>query len=565
MEISRNEILIYGAVAIIISIAGAYVLHSQLSQSYGVSVRLTNLDSYKSVYPYMVGHMSINITNTGQSTIKGDPLVVYMNGQAYTYRITLAPGQSGTIPFNAPYDYSGTYNFSAVFDPGTLLNVADRAAAQAALSVNVTEPGPQNPFLSIPNANATRAISFTLERNVTEDPAVLYTEYNLSFLGPTLGLSPGIGTKIYADLLGLITQLNGTYVAYSNGASAYSAWMQGPVVPAYISEIMSSYPFPARNVSVNGTGVTELRLGNTTSMCYYYSGGYTKLVEYSNDSKQGTCASIINASYRPDLARAINDSFAADKAFSRYLDNFFYSINSTVEGRLWSYTNTTLSGSVLVTNRYGTFLSRVTTNKPPLNITTTGMSCLGLSYSKGNTSACSKYILPANSNVTSIALINTTEITPAYNITMYSVVNSTQAIAAHQSATNLLDKLNVSGASLSWAPAVQSSCSLSNLSIGCRFSNYDYANSTATVNLTNNHTSSIVLNWISCYLPGVGPHYPYNSTIKAGQQYQVFFPCSLAPGPSYLAAKTSYTLTVNYTLSGRNVTDVGTLNVTSFR
>ena len=157
MKFSRDEIIVYAIIAIIVIAVVAYFASTLLSHTVSVSVRMAQVGtSPSSLYPYNVANLKATINNTGSASISGLVLVTYVNGQKLnSYTVALPPKTSESVNITYVYPFNGTYQFEAVADPGHLVNIANRSAASASFTYKVNQPQVPNVYSSVPNSNIT--------------------------------------------------------------------------------------------------------------------------------------------------------------------------------------------------------------------------------------------------------------------------------------------------------------------------------------------------------------------------------------------------------------------------
>jgi hypothetical protein len=187
--------------------------------------------------------------------------------------------------------------------------------------------------------------------------------------------------------------------------------------------------------------------------------------------------------------------------------------------------------------------------------------CQGLVYTSNSVSVCSEYIHSAG-NASNFGLVNTTELTPTYRLSLYSLVNSSDITLAHVNGAELLNALNVSNV-IVWKSMFTNTCSLKNASIGCNVTSFDYSYNVAQLNISNRLPKALRINTLSCFAPGLRQNETINITVKGNSSANVSVECISIPVGSIASLYTNYALAMNYTYMNATRSIAGTLNVTN--
>ena len=556
-----KNIVVYGIIAVAVAAAAAFLVYGSTHQSYSVSVSITGSPT-ANMYPFESTSLKIYVNNTGTQTISDLPVTFYLNGNPVkSYEVTL-PGRS-TAQINESYIYpfNGSYQFQAVADPGHVLSISDRAAAQGAIEVNVSPPQEPSIFSSIPNSAASSLQGFSLFQNGTAAAYAAGAEYNISFMRGIFGPASTLVQAVFKDLYSTINVANGAEITY-NGTQAYSLWLQGTLGPNLINAIARSFSFPEKNVAANGTNATMVLVGNTTSLCFFYHGGWTKLVAYDNATGKSTCAEVVRSSYNGSQKQSLNDMYNSSAALKGYASEFFYR-NSSYTGTAIENDSNGISSINVFQNAYGTFISYAKKNAVPVNITRLNLTCYGIIYMNGTADICSSLVPPAIPVIGSYALINETEITSNFTFSLYSFVNQSNLLLANQNGVDLIKALNVSEQSAKWKSAFKNSCQFSNASLACEVVGFNQSDGIATLNITSRLSGQARINSAACYFAGVSHlSRQVNQTIRPNGTIEVSTKCYTAAIP-ITSATTTYILSVNYTYNGRTHAIPGELNITN--
>ena len=542
-----KNLLVYAIVAAAVAIGVAYMLSSQLSSTYSISVTMTaNVPA--NAYPFETAYFRADVNNTGTGTAASVPFLIYLNGNPIgSYKVTLPGGKGGVVAWNYTFPYNGTYQFQAIVDPGHLFRISNRSSTHAAITVNVSPAQPPLPYTAIPNGNITSTHSFAILRNGSAAITAVALDYNVSILNNMLGPAHSVMLRTLQDLSGTINLVKGAIAYYPSNQIAYTAWLQGTLNPSLVEAVVNSFSIPQTGISINGTHAAFSRVSNTTSMCFYYSGGWTKVISYYNATRNVTCRSIAASTYSGNantLAMGTGNTTSRLKALSA---NFVYA-NSTYLGSSLSYQNGTYGATSVFSNPYGIFMSYVQRNANPVDISV-NQSCNGIVYPSGNVFVCSSAVSPIPNGNEYLDLLNETEVAQNYTARLYSFVNRTDIIQANEAGIQLILSLNLSPVSAKWNSPFVNTCGIANVTIFCRVNAFSHTNYTATFGITNGMASAMRLNTLSCAAPGEKQPVNVSRTIIPGQTINVTTTCRNIPAPIQ-SISTTYNLGLNYTVSG---------------
>jgi len=560
----KNMVLYAGIAIVIVAVALAAAL-ALSTPSYNVKVALVT-NSTPPVYPYQTAHFAIVLQNKG-SAISNLVVGFYLNGSELSYyKVSLPANKTVAVETNYTFQRNGTYQFSAVADSAHVLPLTDRNTTSASLSINVTQAAQANIFTSIPNNNVTYSQSFSFANVGLESSSAIADRYNISVFNNLFAIPQAIVTKVAENLVQGTAYANGAYVTYTNGTAAYTIWLQGVETPQDVQYIVSTFELQSKTVGSANAPIEFTKVSNTTSMCALYAGGWTKIISYFNDSMGSNCATIAATSYQPTEANVLVGVLKANPTIPTYRAKFSYT-NTSLVGSYIAYSNSTFSVASMFYNDFGFFTSIIQSNQGANATNSTGsnatQTCRGLAYDNGTTNVCSAYLVPRDGQVANgFALVNSIQIGSKYVLQLFSLINQTNSAAAHVNAVSLIRALNMTQNTTKWGSAFTNFCSLGNSSIGCRVSAYDYVNSTAYVNITNNLSGPITLNRAACYIPGVRANVTFNSTLNTGGSETLRLACANLPIP-VVSPATSYLLQLNYTYQGKTLLANGELNVTN--
>ncbi len=559
---NTKSLMVYCAIAVVVAVVVAAVLLSSRNHSYSIDVRmLTN--STATLYPYQTSSFVVYVNNTGPGEISGMPFIVYLNGNQFkSYTITLPAGRGGEIPFNYTYPYNGTYQFSAVADPAHVFQISDRAGAQSALSMNVLPAQKIQVLSSIQNSNVSGLEGFAITQPGISVVPTLALGYDISMTNSVLGPAHTVMLRTLQDLADTVASASGATATYSNNGVATSIWLNGTVTPVLVAAIVNSFSIPQKSIQANGTPAYFARVSNTTSVCFFYSKGWTKVISYYNASTSLTCANIVATAHNDTQSARLKMLDNTTPRLTALAANFIYA-NSTYLGQSLASNGSNTSISTLFHNPYGDFIGYIKYMGSALTQNSLNMTCNGLVYNSSNISVCSAYVNPIGNTGQPIGLLNETEITPNYIASLYSFVTGANLTLANENGLNLVLALNLSKSSFKWTSAYRDTCVMANTLISCTAISFNHTSDRAGIGITSNLAKQIRLNSISCSANGSFYNASINQSLAPGATVALNTTCHNIIVP-VVEAKTTYLLLVNYTYNGQIVHDYGELNISNF-
>jgi hypothetical protein len=551
----------YLVIAIVIVAVVAFVVSRATSKSYSVFVSIA-AELPSNSYPFQTLSFKVLVNNTGHSGISSMPVVLYLNGNPIdTYKVTIPAGQSAGINESYIYPSNGTYQFEAVADPGQLLDIVDRQHAESTLTVNVSAEQVPRPFSSIPNNGFGSATGFSFFGNGTSVSYLLADQYGIGMFNYTMGPANSILSAVLGDLAGTINIAEGALVPYNAGGTGYSIWLQGTLTPKLVSDIVSSFSLNAKPIEANGSDATIAAINSTTSLCTFYSGGWTKIVVYQNTTGGTSCAGVVTKLYNGTAQADASAAYNSSTALRKYNSEFFYR-NSSYLGGIISYNRKQLETSNLFQNQYGYFVSYIARNAEPVNISSFNESCPGIIYSNGTADICSSYVQARSAATNGYDMINETEVTSNYTVSLFSLVAAGNVIIANQNGVNLIKALNVSESPARWSSKYRNSCLIYNASLKCSFVSFNYSADTAVLNITNALAGRVIINSVSCYAPGERHNESVNYTVPEGSSADVGLLCYTIP-TAPVGITSSYSISIGYFYNGSERSTSGVLNITN--
>ena len=536
----KNEVYLWVALVVVILAAALffrYFYQSQMSLVLGLSSQQSQL------YPYQKATFTIDAFNNGTSAITNMSIGVQVNGNLTTlYKVTLPAGKQASIAYNYSPESPGTYKITALADPGMLYNMADRSKLQANRTLIVLVPQNAMPGQMLPKENITTSQSSTLSGGGFIVATYLNGQYGISRFALT-------DSKDVSKLLNPIFNLTSPYVKnmslasakYSDGSSAYSLWMKSFIAPNIFGVQASALKFNWTNSSSSEGTVTVIRLSNTTTFCSWYSGGWMKMLAYSGSR---SCFSIVNAS-APNATSSLP---------SGNIPVFYDRLaipNSTLLG---NYTGISGPGGAyaaklaLFSNSSFVYAG-IANSTPQTNL------CYGLISTANGTSYCSTYLLPKSGNVSALSLVRTTSYLGTYNLTVFSLVNTSYALAQIPVAVDLMKGFNMSGTPVEFMSGIVNTCAFTS-SFPC--TNTGYSNGTISFTITNNAGSAIKLNSFKCYTFGAALGPKLNTTLQNGESANVSTGCYDSSGRiSTVSLGLKLHLEMNYTIGNETRNQVG--------
>ncbi len=470
---------IYLWVIFFIAIVGiALYLRYTYKPSMDVSVTI-NTSGIHSIYPFQNLAIPIQVSNTGSSAIKGMGIAMLVNGnQTSYYTITLPSGKSTSFNFNFSAQASGTYNVSAVADPGKVYNIANRKSATSSTSVYVMANLSADPFEYLPgNGSTAKAL---INSNLFGFEAMIYLKayYNITmpvFLGGNIGFLSPLLNLTYQYL----HNMSVGYYGYANGSYAYLLMLRGYLSPRVVGVAAGAEGLSVYNTSNLGVNITHVKLGKNTTLCSWYAGGWLNSLIYSGNAD---CIGILLNKYNSSFANPYHS--VSEKLYNA-------SINITKD---LSYTF--ISGNSFL-------VAAVDQIGPTIYIPTIQSSkasegtCYGVISTVNGTDYCSEILLNDSGGTgKSVSVLRTTELTSKYNATMLAIFNTSKLYSTEASAISIIKGMDLSGNAVAFTPGISSSCSFAN-SFGC--SNVSFANGALGFSLTNLLSMPANVSSIMCY------------------------------------------------------------------
>jgi hypothetical protein len=537
----KKEIYYWIALFVVI-IAAALYYRFYYSSGISLSTKFVqNSSSYGQVYPYQKLYFDVLVNNTGSTPVSDMGVGIEINGNiTYAPGVTVPPGKSVELEFNYTPTTSGSYNFSAVADPGKLYNIVDRANSGASLDLVVNAPERPEAYTLLPS----NGIVSRSEMNSNLLGFLYYSDlginYNLNaFKIITLpGTSSFFGD--FFDVAGSeLENLSTASATYANGNSVSSVWIRGYVKPEIIADAAKGMNLSSYSYDANGNNVTVVSLKDNESMCSWYSNGWIKTVSTNGI---GGCRDIVNGSVSllvsPPSVPSAEPPFLSDAIVANY---------SLEHGNV-----STLGYSAFIGNQ-SLMSTSITTNNIPERV------CSGVLNNVKNVSYCSTYIFGANSVIGPTSLIRTTAIVDGYNLSTFSLVNTSDVIGQIPLDIDAIIGFNVTGPSEAFASAIHNSCVFDS-GFGC--ANPTYSGNSISFTLQNTLGRTATLDSIGCALNGVPKYSKLNATLANDTSAKVTTTCYNNGSPVVgLPYGMAFGLWLNYTVGNTVKTVNGTVFV----
>lgn len=569
MMFSNKNVLLYGAIAIIAAVAvfSAIVITFQPSGPYNVKVSITPMN-YAPNATYIFNNTKFNITikNTGSSYIKGMQVGFYLNNQALKYYNVSIPAHSNaSISENYTYTANGTYDFSAVANPSSLLPVSNSSVTSASADINVSNPEQPNIYAYIPSNGTNSTYTFTLFPRGMEFSSLMAVSYNVSDFKPFMGPDPGLMLTIMHDLSPALNVGNGAYSKYKNGTLAYGMWLEGTAGNSYIRSILSTYSLPEHNFLKGSSTATFAKVNDTVSFCSYSSKGWTKLFFYYNSTSNATCQTMLASTYNDTEYPLVSNITSSHSEYFSKVDNFTYS-NSTENGFAVGLTGGNYSVYLLSENNATGSFGSIMGFHSPLNISSIGKVCPGFIYTNNSTglNMCIEYYRSPVTELQNFSLSNSMAISRNYSLNLFSFVSANDSNLALYNAANLMEKLNLTNEYLKWEPLSNSTCNFSNASLGCSYKSFDPSTGNFTIGIRNNYNKTIALKEIGC-----SAYEPFNDTktlnvsLSPGSSINESLTCK-QPTIPISSTISEFFANVKYLESGVNMSMNGTISYADF-
>ena len=518
-----KEKYLWGAFILLVIIGSLYLRYYYQPQ---ISISVKMLPA-SPVYPYQIVSIPISITNTGGSTINNISMGVYVNGNiTQTYKAYLPAGKQALVYYNFTPKTANPYSISVVMDPSKLYNIPDRQAAQNSTEITPRVPQKPAPYSDFPaNPPGGQDIFYMNPRGYI---ATLYFDNFTKYF--YLTGSNQANNFLYPALdvfSSYINQLAVSHAYYSN-YSLTSIWVNGYVTPAAFDAAAEGKGI---NVTKNGN-VSFIGLGNSTTICTWYSGGWTKLlVSLGGDN----CTSYIkptNNTLNPNnLYYTLKTRNSSILNYSGYVDNLSFAGSITATQNALYFESISYNG-VLDSTCYGNILNL------------------------SNTSYCLQALYQGNTILNKISTLK-----GEYNTTIWYIPTQNTTTPAFNYAINISKEYSFPGAKVTYVSAYANKCGFG---AGLLCSNPAFASNATTLkvslNITNPLNNTVTINSIGCVMLSNFTSYKIGTVLQRTKSAAVSFPCynyGKQINSSIIPLGVPMSLKLNYTYKGAANTTYG--------
>lgn len=516
-------------IVILIAIASYFRFYYQPTLSISIQMQSNNY----TIYPYQKVTIPIKINNTGQSTINNISIGLYINGNTTRiYRAYLPSGKQATVDFNYTPTSPGEYLIEAEADPGHLYNIINRQDSYAKTTVRVLQqeiPAPQINFpngtdgLDTFNMNSRGYVASLYFDNFTKYLYLTGSQEVNSFLYPVIDVYSQYISKIYVSH------------AYYKNYTLAAVWIQGYISNSSISEA-------AIGEGINQSqsrGITTIDFGNSTTLCAWYSGGWTKiLVSIFGEN----CTSYINKNFTHLLPSGKQTSTLLKNKNASILNYTGISQNLTYSGDLSLESNSIVFESIM----HGENFSNI---------------CYGNILNISNISYCDNQLLQGN-----VILDQLERLQGSYNASVWWIPESNASQSGFNYSLKLIGSYNFTGQHISFVSAYADSCVFnSNITCSNPFFQTKPPNLIINLTLADSYNSTIILTGIACSLIGNTTFSKINVTLAPGSTTSVPSPCynyGKIINSSIIPINIPLHMYLNYTLDGKGQKTEGFAEVT---
>ncbi len=537
----KKEIYYWIALFVVI-IAAALYYRFYYSSGISLSTKFVqNSSSYGQVYPYQKLYFDVLVNNTGSTPVSDMGVGIEINGNiTYAPGITVPPGKSVELAFNYTPTTGGSYNFSAVADPSKLYNIVDRANSGASLDLVVNAPERPEAYTLLPS----NGIISRSEMNSNLLGFLYYSDLGINYNLTAFKTIPLPGASSFFDTFLRIagSDLENVSTAsayYADGNSVSSVWMRGYIIPGIISAAAKGQNLTYYNYYEGGNNVTVVDLGGNESLCSWYANGWIKTVSSEGN---GSCVGIAGGNV--PLLSSLPSLTGIKSPFFSYV---------TIANYSRVYGNVSVLGYSAVIGNQTLMSAGVTTNNIPEKV------CGGIVNTVANVSYCSTYLFRANGTIGSTSLVRTTAVIGNYNISVFSLSNTSRILGQIPVDIDAVRSFNITGPSAVFVSSIHSSCGF-NSGFGC--GNDTYNISLISMTLHNQLGRPARLDSIGCALYGAPKYKDLNLSLASNGIANVTTVCYNNGSPEYgLPYGLAFSLWLNYTVGNTIKTVNGTAYV----
>ena len=524
----------------VVIVAGALVFRAFYVPSMSAVLNFSrDLNKTVVMYPYQKMYFPFTVKNTGSVPINNLSVGVFVGGNlTEVYMIALPPGKNLSITFNYTALKPGNYLLSAILDPGKVYNIRSRSETQDSLNILVLAQSKVAPYEFI---NKSDSLEYETTNSTIEGYLIqkyLETSYGID-TPEAIGMSQK-SALFFNQLINLtqnyVVRVVSAYKKSENASEVY-LWMQGYLSPSIIGYFAKGLNLTNTTIRVGSRNITLVELGNKTTLCSWYSGGWLKSLVYEGNKNciyvSGNL-SVGNQSIPNPPNTAENASVLAYH-YTSYMGNASYSslriINNTI--------------------LYTVFGNRSSREYP----------CSGTIENRSGREYCSTYMLPLSGESSNLSLVKTVGMFGNLNITTFALVNGSRAGSAVDLSIQDMEGLGFSGKGANFTQSVLGTCQTEN------FSCYGVLLSEGLLNLEIKNTlnKSVTIKSISCYMGNLKESTPLEIAVSAGNASELSTPCydntniinAFAPGETL-------NISIGYSLNGTPLSSEGKVYVVGF-
>ena len=477
------------------------------------------------VYPYQQVSIPITISNTGSSSFSNLTFGLYINGNVSTvYKASIPGSKQALMHFNFTPKSAGTYKISFIADPSKLYNIINRRTARANTTITVS---PQQAAAPYANFNKGALGVDTFELSPLGFAVSTFLVNNFSTTRFSLTTSTNVDNFIYPAVdvyMPYIKKIAVAHAYYTNYSLA-SIWISGYINPDSLDQVAIGKGI---NVTLSGN-VSLIKLGNSTTACSWYSGGWTKvLISILGNS----CLSYLNktsAFNYSALYNTLNDKNTSILNYSGYISNLTY------------------SGDILYKNKTFLYQSLMHGGKG-VNFSNT---CYGNILNISNTSYCSTNLISGN-----FMLSKVTKLIGNYNVSVWALTNTSNIEQGSSYALGLAEAYNLTGNKTVFVSAFVNKCYLE-ASLPCSSPAFNYNN--ITISFSNDFNEPVTINTLGCFLAGNYTPSELGLTVAPGKSASISATCynNGATLSGIVPLGLEFSLVLNYTVGGKTATSQG--------
>ena len=501
---------------VVITLSLYFRLYYQTPISLNISI-----PSYSSTqtYPFQLSSIPITISNTGSSSFSNLTFGLYINGNVSTvYKASIPAGKQTTMHFNFTPKTPGDYIISFIADPSKLYNIINRRSSQANTTIVVSPQQAPDPYINF-NTGAQGVDTFSLNPLGYEVSTFLVNNFSATRF--SLTTSKNVNNFIYPAVDVYLQYINKIAVshAYYTNYSLASIWLSGYINPDSLDQVAIG-----KGLNVTLFGNTSLiKLGNNTTACSWYSGGWTKIL-ISILGKD--CLSYLNKTYAfnyPSLYKTLNNKNTSILNYSGYISNLTYSGDIL-------YKNNTFLYQSLMQGGKGVNFSNI---------------CYGNILNISNTSYCSTSLISGN-----FILSKATKLIGNYNISAWVLTNTSGIEYGNNYAISLAEAYNFTGNKTIFVSAFVNKCYIE-ANLPCQNPKFNFNN--ITIPFSNDFNKTISINALGCFLEGKYTPTKTDIIVLPGKSSNISAKCynNGIPLSGTIPLGLQFSLSLNYTMSGK--------------